>query len=126
MAGSVTGTRIQLPLGNSVEKFVGLDLARPRADTSRAYGNPRSGFGRQVNNALSRRAQQRLVERGHAITKDGNIHIPVGTVARQEVERVRQPDGERGRPNLRASKGGRACQWPPRRNRQPTLRHDRE
>jgi hypothetical protein len=51
-----------------------------------------SGFGRQVNNALSRRAQ-RLVEMGHATAKDGNIHIPSSTVAtlqRQEVERVGQ------------------------------------
>jgi type IV secretory pathway VirD2 relaxase len=51
-----------------------------------------SGFGRQVNSALSRRAQ-RLVEIGIAAAKDGNIHIPVSTVAtlqRQEVERVGQ------------------------------------
>jgi Protein of unknown function (DUF3363) len=51
-----------------------------------------SGFGRQVNNALSRRAQ-RLVEMGHAIAKDGNIHISASTVAtlqRREVERVGQ------------------------------------
>jgi type IV secretory pathway VirD2 relaxase len=51
-----------------------------------------SGFGRQVNNALSRRAQ-RLVEMGHATAKDGNIHISASTVAtlqRQEVERVGQ------------------------------------
>jgi hypothetical protein len=33
-----------------------------------------SGFGRQVNNALSRRAQL-LVEMGHATAKDGNIHM---------------------------------------------------
>jgi hypothetical protein len=51
-----------------------------------------SGFGREVNNALSRRAQ-RLVEMGHATAKDGNIHIPARTVAtlqRREVERVGQ------------------------------------
>lgn len=51
-----------------------------------------SGFGRQVNNALSRRAQ-RLVEMGHATAKDGNIHISASTVAtlqRQEVQRVGQ------------------------------------
>jgi type IV secretory pathway VirD2 relaxase len=51
-----------------------------------------SGFGRQVNNALSRRAR-RLVEMGHATAKDGNIHISASTVAtlqRQEVERVGQ------------------------------------
>ena len=51
-----------------------------------------SGFGRQVNNALSRRAQ-RLVEMGYATAKDGNIHISASTVAtlqRQEVQRVGQ------------------------------------
>jgi type IV secretory pathway VirD2 relaxase len=51
-----------------------------------------SGFGRQLNNALGRRAQQ-LVEMGHATANDGNIHIPVSIVAtlqRQEVERVGQ------------------------------------
>jgi hypothetical protein len=78
-----------------------------------------SGFGRQVNNALSRRAQ-RLVEMGHATAKDGNIHISASTVAtlqRQEVERVGQQIGERTRPNLRASKCQRLCQWPSRRHR---------
>jgi type IV secretory pathway VirD2 relaxase len=49
-----------------------------------------SGFGREVSNALGRRAR-RLVEMGLATTKDGNIHIPVRTVAtleRQEVDSV--------------------------------------
>jgi Protein of unknown function (DUF3363) len=67
-----------------------------------------SGFGRQVNNALSRRAQ-RLVEMGLAKTKDGNIHISVGTVAtleRQEVERVgHQMASERGRTYMPANAG---------------------
>jgi hypothetical protein len=50
------------------------------------------GFGREVNKAISRRAQ-RLVEIGLATAKDGKIHIPVGTVAtleRQEVDRMGQ------------------------------------
>jgi type IV secretory pathway VirD2 relaxase len=68
-----------------------------------------SGFGRQVNNALGRRAQ-RLVEMGHATAKDGNIHIPVGTVAtlqRQEVERVgQQMARERGLTYMPANAGG--------------------
>jgi type IV secretory pathway VirD2 relaxase len=67
-----------------------------------------SGFGRQVNNALSRRAQ-RLVEMGHATAKDGNIHIPVCTVAtleRQEVERVgHQMARERGLTYMPANAG---------------------
>jgi type IV secretory pathway VirD2 relaxase len=67
-----------------------------------------SGFGRQVNNALSRRAQ-RLVEMGHATAKDGNIHIPVGSVAtlqRQEVERVgQQMARERGLTYVPANAG---------------------
>jgi hypothetical protein len=49
-----------------------------------------SGFGREVNRAISRRARQ-LVEMGLATAKDGNVHIPVGTLAtleRREVERV--------------------------------------
>jgi type IV secretory pathway VirD2 relaxase len=67
-----------------------------------------SGFGRQVNNALSRRAQ-RLVEMGHATAKDGNIYIPVSTVAtleRQEVERVgHQMARERGLTYMPANAG---------------------
>jgi uncharacterized protein DUF3363 len=49
-----------------------------------------TGFGREVSNALDRRAQ-RLVSMGHATAKDGFINIPHRTVAvleRQEVERV--------------------------------------
>jgi type IV secretory pathway VirD2 relaxase len=67
-----------------------------------------SGFGRQVNNALSRRAR-RLVDMGHATAKDGNIHIPVSTVAtlqRQEVDRVgHQMARERGLAYMPANAG---------------------
>lgn len=67
-----------------------------------------NGFGRQVNNALSRRAQ-RLVEMGHATAKDGSIHIPTSTVAtlqRQEVERVgQQMARERGLTYMPANAG---------------------
>jgi type IV secretory pathway VirD2 relaxase len=67
-----------------------------------------SGFGRQVNNALSRRAQ-RLVEMGYATAKDGNIHISASTVAtleRQEVERVgHQMAIERGLAYMPANAG---------------------
>jgi type IV secretory pathway VirD2 relaxase len=67
-----------------------------------------SGFGRQVNDALSRRAQ-RLVEMGHATAKDGNIHIPVRTLStlqRQEVERVgQQMARERGLTYMPANAG---------------------
>jgi type IV secretory pathway VirD2 relaxase len=51
-----------------------------------------SGFGREVNKAMVRRAQK-LVEMGFATTKDGNIHISTRTVTtleRLEVERVGQ------------------------------------
>jgi type IV secretory pathway VirD2 relaxase len=89
------GLRVRTLSALNLEKQIGshgatwLDqelIARKRMATAD------SGFGRQVSNALSRRAQQ-LVEMGHATAKDGNIHIPVGTVAtlqRQEVERVGQ------------------------------------
>jgi hypothetical protein len=67
-----------------------------------------SGFGRQVNDALSRRAQ-RLVEMGLATAKDGNIHISASTVAtlqRQEVERVgQQMARERGLTYMPANDG---------------------
>jgi hypothetical protein len=49
-----------------------------------------SGFGREVNKAISRRAR-RLVEMGLATAKDGHVRVPVDTVAtleRREVERV--------------------------------------
>lgn len=49
-----------------------------------------NGFGREVSEALDQRAQ-RLVELGHATSKDGYISIPHKTVAaleRREVERV--------------------------------------
>ena len=51
-----------------------------------------SGFGREVNKAISRRAR-RLVEMGLATAKDSDIHIRVSTVAaleRLEVERFGQ------------------------------------
>ena len=67
-----------------------------------------SGFGREVNKAISRRAQ-RLVEMGLATAKDGNIRVPVNTVAtleRQEVERVgHQMARERGLTYMPANAG---------------------
>jgi Protein of unknown function (DUF3363) len=51
-----------------------------------------SGFGREVNKEMSRRAQK-LVEMGLATAKDSDIHIRVSTVAtleRLEVERFGQ------------------------------------
>ena len=51
-----------------------------------------SGFGRDVNKAIGRRAE-RLVEMGLATAKDGNIRVPVHTLTileRQEVNRVGQ------------------------------------
>jgi len=51
-----------------------------------------SGFCREVKTALNGRARQ-LVDMGLATAQDGNIHIPVSTVAtleRREVERVGQ------------------------------------
>jgi type IV secretory pathway VirD2 relaxase len=58
-----------------------------------------SGFGREVNKAISRRAR-RLVEMGLATVKDGNVRVPVDTVAtleRHEVDRVgRQMAADRG------------------------------
>jgi type IV secretory pathway VirD2 relaxase len=105
------GLRVRTLSALNLEKQVGshgatwLDrelIARERMATAD------SGFGRQVNNALSRRAQ-RLVAMGHATAKDGNIHIPVGTVAtlqRQEVERVgQQMARERGLAYVPANAG---------------------
>jgi type IV secretory pathway VirD2 relaxase len=49
-----------------------------------------SGFGRQVNEALGRRARQ-LLELGHATAQDGQISVPQRAVAaleRQEIVRV--------------------------------------
>jgi hypothetical protein len=67
-----------------------------------------SGFGWEVNKAISRRAR-RLVEMGLATTKDGNIHIAASTVAtlqRQEVERVgQQMASERGLTYMPANAG---------------------
>jgi type IV secretory pathway VirD2 relaxase len=67
-----------------------------------------SGFGREVNKAISRRARQ-LVEMGLATAKDGNVHIPVGTLAtleRREVELVgHQMARERGLTFMPANAG---------------------
>jgi type IV secretory pathway VirD2 relaxase len=51
-----------------------------------------SGFGKEVNKAISRRAR-RLVEMGLATAKDGNVRVPVhavSTLERREVDRVGQ------------------------------------
>jgi type IV secretory pathway VirD2 relaxase len=105
------GLRVRTLSALNLEKQIGshgatwLDrelIARERMATAD------SGFGRQVNNALSRRAQ-RLVEMGHATAKDGNIHISASTVAtlqRQEVERVgQQMASERGLTYVPANAG---------------------
>ncbi len=67
-----------------------------------------SGFGREVNRAISRRARQ-LVAMGLATAKDGNVHIPVGTLStlgRQEVERAgHQMARERGLTYMPANAG---------------------
>jgi len=67
-----------------------------------------SGFGREVNKAISRRAQ-RLVEMGLATAKDGKAHVPVHTVAtleRQEVDRAgQQMAADRGLAFVPASAG---------------------
>jgi hypothetical protein len=49
-----------------------------------------SGFGRQVSEALARRAQ-RLVGMGHATTTDGRISVPrraLAALERQEIARA--------------------------------------
>jgi Protein of unknown function (DUF3363) len=56
-----------------------------------------SGFGREVNKEMSRRAQK-LVEMGLATAKDSDIHIRVSTVAtleRLESRALRAVDRER-------------------------------
>ena len=67
-----------------------------------------SGFGREVNKAISRRAR-RLVEMGLATAKDGKVRVPVDTVAtleRREVERVgHQMARERGLTYMPANAG---------------------
>jgi type IV secretory pathway VirD2 relaxase len=67
-----------------------------------------SGFGREVNKAISRRAR-RLVEMGLATAEDGKVRVPVHTVAtleRREVERVgRQMERERGLTYMPANAG---------------------
>jgi len=87
------GLRIRTLSAISLEKQVGSDgatwLDRQIIAGDRSEIRD-SGFGREVNKAISRRAR-RLVEMGLAIAKDGNVRVPVHTVAtleRQEVERV--------------------------------------
>ena len=67
-----------------------------------------SGFGREVNRAISRRARQ-LVEMGLAMAKDGNVRVPVDTLAtleRREIERVgHQMARERGLTYVPANAG---------------------
>ncbi len=67
-----------------------------------------SGFGREVNKAISRRAR-RLVEMGLATATDGNVLVPVDTVAtleRREIERVgQQMARERGLTYVPANAG---------------------
>src|SRR5437868_1115547 len=67
-----------------------------------------NGFGRDVNKAISRRAR-RLVEMGLATAKDGNVRVPVDTVAsleRREIERVgHQMARERGLTYMPANAG---------------------
>jgi hypothetical protein len=63
-----------------------------------------SGFGRQVNEALGRRAQ-RLVGMGHAKDSDGRISVPhraLAALERQEITRVG---------GAMASSRGRTFQW---------------
>ena len=64
-------------------------LRNPQDQTKRPRWHVH-GFGRQVKNPLSRRAQP-LVEMGLATTRDDNTHTPVRTLAtveQQEVEHV--------------------------------------
>ncbi|UPJ54633.1 relaxase/mobilization nuclease and DUF3363 domain-containing protein [Bradyrhizobium sp. 200] len=67
-----------------------------------------SGFGREVNKAISRRAR-RLVEMGLATANDGAVRVPRDTVAtleRREVERIgQQMARERGLTYMPASAG---------------------
>jgi type IV secretory pathway VirD2 relaxase len=67
-----------------------------------------SGFGREVNKAISRRARL-LVEMGLATAKDGHVRVPVDTVAtleRREIERVgHQMARERGLTYMPANAG---------------------
>ncbi|WGS28021.1 DUF3363 domain-containing protein [Bradyrhizobium sp. ISRA464] len=67
-----------------------------------------SGFGSEANRAISRRAR-RLVDMGLATAKDGNVRVPVDTLAtleRREVERVgHQMARERGLTYMPANAG---------------------
>jgi hypothetical protein len=83
---TLSATNLDQQIGSDGATWLDRELTRDRSATTD------SGFGREVNKAISRRAQ-RLVEMGLATAKDGNIHIPVSTVAtleRLEVERVGQ------------------------------------
>src|SRR6185312_3750389 len=51
-----------------------------------------SGFGRQVNDALGRRAQ-RLLEMGHATVRDGQISVPQRALATLEYKEVGRAGG---------------------------------
>jgi hypothetical protein len=89
------GLRIRMLSALSLDRQVGNDgatwLDRQIVADDRSEISD-TGFGRDVNKAISRRAE-RLVEMGLATAKDGNIRVPVHTLAileRQEVDRVGQ------------------------------------
>lgn len=63
-----------------------------------------SGFGRQVNEALGRRAQ-RLLEMGHAKDSDGRISVPQRALAALERQEITRVGG------AMASSRGRTFQW---------------
>jgi hypothetical protein len=63
-----------------------------------------SGFGRQVNEALGRRAQ-RLVGMGHAKDSDGRISVPQRALAALERQEITRVGG------AMASSRGRTFQW---------------
>jgi hypothetical protein len=89
------GLRIRMLSALSLDRQVGNDgatwLDRQIVADDRSEISD-SGFGRDVKKAIGRRAE-RLVEMGLATAKDGNIRVPVHTLAileRQEVDRVGQ------------------------------------
>jgi hypothetical protein len=51
-----------------------------------------AGFGRQVNEALARRAQ-RLVDMGYATTKDGQVSVSKGVLAALESQEIARVGG---------------------------------
>jgi Protein of unknown function (DUF3363) len=105
------GLRVRTLSALNLDKQIGSDgatwLDREMAARDRS-GIRDSGFGREVNKAISRRAQ-RLVEMGLATAKDGNIHVPsriVATLERLEIEQVgKQMAGERGLTYLSTAPG---------------------